>query len=111
MRLGKIIVGGWGDKAFIGIFSSLLDGVTPHRCYEYIQDNTPLLHWASDSDWKRYKRWAKQANIGDISREKVISELEKHRPDIIRVIALNQPESLTWLDNQIAEMKKKLGLK
>lgn len=108
--IGKIIVGGWGDQAFLGILISLLDGVTPHRCYQYIQENTLLLHWAEDKDWSRYKSWAKQANIGDITRERIIAELEKHRPDILRVIALNQPESLTWLDNQIAEMKRKLGL-
>ena len=108
--IGRILAGGWGESVFIGFLISLLDDVTPERCYQYIQENTPLLHWASDKDWTRYRRIAKSANIGDLTKERVISELRKQRPDIARVIILNRPESLIWLDNQITEMKKKLGL-
>lgn len=108
--IGRLIAGGWGDKVFIGFLIRLLDDVTAERCYQYIQDNMQLLHWASDKDWTRYQRIAKSANIGDVTKEEVISELRKYRPDIVRVIIMNQPESLDWLDNQIAEMKEKLGL-
>lgn len=108
--VGKFLAGGWGDRVAIGIFMRLWDDVTPDRAYEYIRDNLKLGYWASDSDWSKYRRMAQAAKIGDLTRDRIIKELEKHRPDIVRVIVLNQPESLTWLDNQIAELKKKLEL-
>ena len=108
--VGRIIAGGWGDRVLIGILMGFLDGITPARAYEYIRDNLRLGYWISDNDWGKYRRMAKGANVADINREKIISELRKHSPDILRVIIMNQPESLTWLDNQIAEIKKKLGV-
>lgn len=109
-RIGKFVTAAWGDRVAIGIFMRLWDDVTPTRAYEYISQDLKLGYWASDSDWEKYRRMAKSANIDDITRERVIAELEKQRPDILRVIIMNQPESLTWLDKQIAEMKEKLGL-
>lgn len=108
--IGRFLAGGWGDRVAIGVFMRLWDNVTPARAYEYISQDLKLGYWVSDSDWKKYRRIAKSANIGDITRERVIAELEKHRPDILRVIIINQPESLDWLDRQVVELKEKLGL-
>lgn len=105
--IGKVIASGFGDRVFIGVFLGLLDNVTPERCYQYIRENMQLLHWASEKDWQRYKKLAKPANIGDLTTERIVSELRKHKPELLGVI-INHPQGLKWLDNQIAEMKKKM---
>lgn len=106
--IGRVIAAGFGDRVLIGILTGSLDGVTPARVYEYIKDDLQLGYWASDSDWRKFRRVAKGANIGDVTSEDVIRELKKANPDILGVI-LNHPEGRSWLDRQIAEMKKKLG--
>jgi len=108
-RFGRFITSGWGDRGLVGLLMAVLENVNDERCYEYITKNMNLLHWASDKDWMRYRKLAKAANIGDIDRARVISELKKSRCDLLGVI-ISTPGGLTWLDKQIAEMKKKLGL-
>ena len=70
--IGKVLAAGFGDRVLSGIIAGALDAVTPQRCYEYIKDNIEVLHWASDSDWQKFRRMAKGANIGDVTSEEVI---------------------------------------
>ena len=107
--IGKILAGGFGEGIAAGVFIGFLDGVTPERVYEYIRDNLELGYWVSEKDWQKAKRLVKQANIGDITREKIVSELRKHRADILGVI-LNDPKGMDWLDKQVSQMKQKLGI-
>lgn len=107
--IGKILASGFGDRVAIGILLGFLDNVSPLRAYEYIQTNLKLGYWVSDEDWQKYKKLAKQANIDEVTKDRIIAELREHRPDILSVI-LNTPKGLEWLDNQISEMKRKLAL-
>ena len=107
--IGRMLTAGFGDRVAIGFFMAMWDNVTPARAYEYIRDDLKLGHWVSDDDWEKYRRMAKPANIGDITTERVIIELRKRHPDLLGVI-LNHPEGRKWLDNQITELKRKLGL-
>lgn len=108
--IGKVLAGGFGDRVAVGILTGLLEGVTPARIYEYIKDDLELGHWLSDSDWQRFQRMAKGANIGNITSEDVIIALRDNCPDILGVI-LNHPSGREWLDRQISKMKERLGLK
>lgn len=108
-KLGRTLALGFGDRVLVGILLGLLDNVSPMRLYEYLRDDLKLGYWISEKDWRKYKRLAKQANIGNITREDVINELREYRPDLLGVL-LNHPQGLTWLDSQIAEMKRKLEL-
>lgn len=105
--IGKFLSAGFGDKVLTGILVGFLDGVTPYRCYEYIKDDIQVFHWASDNHWQKLRRMAKSANIGDITRDDVVKELKKSRPDILGVI-LNDPKGLQWLQTQLDALKKKL---
>lgn len=107
--IGKALAGGFGDRVLIGMLMGFLDNVTQARAYEYIRDGLKLGYWASDSDWRKFRRMAKGANIGSLTSQDVIKELQKHRVDILGVI-LNHPKGREWLDNQIANMKEKLDL-
>lgn len=107
--IGHILTGGWGDRVAVGILMGLLEGVTPYRLYEYIKDDIEPGYWLSDSDWRKFRRMAEGANIGNITSEDVIIALRDNRPDLLGVL-LNHPEGRQWLDNQIAKMKEKLGL-
>ena len=108
--IGKILSFGFGDKVLKGVILGLLNGVTPTRAYEYIETNKQLGYWASDNDWRKFKRMAKGANAGDITSEDIIKELRKSRPEILGII-INHPKGRGWLDEQIAEIKRKLELR
>ena len=107
--IGKILVAGFGDRVLIGVLMGFLDSIMPSRLYEYIRDELKLGYWVPESDWDKYKKLAKQANIADLDTEMVISELRKWRPDLLSVI-INHPQGLSWLDTQVIEMKKRLEL-
>lgn len=107
--IGKILAAGFGDRVLAGIFMGLIEDVTPAIAYEYIRDDTKLGHWVSEEDWQKYRRLAKQANIGNITGDDIIRELGKHRLDILGVI-INHPKGREWLDRQVTEIKKKLEL-
>lgn len=107
--IGKILTAGFGDRVLIGIFMGFLDGVTPARAYEYIKDNIQLGHWVTDSDWNKYNKLVKQANISDITSDDLIKGMRKFHPDILGVI-INTPGGNEWLDRQVVEIKKRLGL-
>ena len=105
--IGGAINAGFGDRLLIGVLMGFLDHIDPYRCYEYIKDNISLLHWVSDDDWKKYSKWAKQVDLDDITKDRVVAKLSKYHPDHLDVI-LNTPGGLDWLDNQITNMKEKL---
>lgn len=107
--LGKILAAGFGDRVLTGIITGALNGVTPHRCYEYIQNDMQLLNQVSDSDLNKYRRLVKSANVGNITIEDIMRELGKHHLDILGVI-INHPKGEEWLDRQVIELKKKLEL-
>lgn len=107
--IGKIISMGFGDKVLTGIIVGILESVTPDRCCEYIDNNMELGHWVSDSEWERFRRMAKGANVRDITSEDIINDLRKHRTDILGVI-INHPEGSKWLQAQVDMMKRKLDL-
>ena len=107
--IGAILAGGWGDKILLGIAVGLLEESTPGGCYEWIRDNRSLLEGVSDEDWTSYKEIAQNVTI-DLTADSIIAELKKHRLDLLGVI-LNHPEGRNWLDRQVAEIKKRLGIK
>lgn len=107
--IGKMLGMGFGDRVLIGALMRALDNVTPERMYEYIRDNIPPFHWALDDDWQKFRKLAKQANAGQITKEQVISALRKYHPGLLGVI-LNTPSGENWLDTQLTEIKRKLGV-
>lgn len=107
--IGKIMAGGFGDRVMIGIIMGLLDGVSPTRCYEYIRDGTELGYWISENSWQKYRGLAKQANVADVTKDRIIDELRKHRLDLLGVI-LNDPGGDAWLDKQVVHLMHKLEL-
>lgn len=107
--IGQIFAGGFGDRVAVGFLVGLLEGVTPARVYEYIKDDIEPGYWLSDNDWRKFRRMAKGANIGNITSEDVIIALRDNCPDLLGVL-LNHPEGRQWLDKQIVKMKERLGL-
>lgn len=107
--IGKILTLGFGDQVLIGMFFGFLKNVTPARCYEYIKNDMQLGHWVTDSQWEKYRKLARKANITSITIENIIKEMRKHRPDLLGII-INTPGGNNWLDLQIKRMKGKLGL-
>lgn len=109
--LGHVLVSGFGDRVLIGVLMSILDDVTPYRCYEYIRDDMELFNWVNEDEGQRYKKMVRQAMAkpGGITKERIIDELRKHRPDLLGVI-INHPGGDEWLGRQIDIMKEKLGL-
>lgn len=111
--IGKVLTGAFGDRVVIGIIMGFWDGVTPKRAYEYIRDDIKLGYWISEEDWQKYRRMARQAkiqaHIGEITRDRIITELRKHRPDLLGVI-INHPQGLDWLDKQVIQLKERMEL-
>ena len=107
--IGKILAGGFGDRVAIGLLMGLWENVGPGRLYEYIRDDIALGYKVTDDEWANYKRMAQAANLGDITAERVIKELRDRRPDLLGVI-LNHPPGRDWLDRQIIQLKKRLGI-
>ena len=107
--IGKLLSAGFGDRVAVGVFMGFLQGVTPGRACEYIRDDIELGYWLSEESWQKYGRLAKSAEIQNVTTEDIIVELRKRRPDLLGVI-LNDLKGRPWLDNQIANMKRKLGL-
>ena len=106
--LGEILTGGFGDKVLVGIAIGLIKKATPEDCYELIRDNRSLFEGVSDEDWAGYREVAKDIKV-EVTSESVISQLRKRRVDLLGVI-LNHPSGMDWLDRQIAELKKKMGV-
>lgn len=104
--LAKIAVAGFGDRALIGVLLGYLKGGSCKRCREYINENKDLLHWASDKEWKMFRRMVKEAKF-DITTKEVITELQRNRPDLVDVIK-NHPQGMAWLEKQVTELKHKL---
>ena len=107
--VGKVLTGGFGDRAAVGFLMGLLDRVSPGRCYEYIRDDKELLHWAKDADMAKYQKLAKRARIQDITRERIDAELRKYHPELWQIIH-DTPGGPAWFDRQIDQMRQKLGL-
>jgi len=107
--IGKIIAMGYGNRVLAGLLVGFLNGITPGRAYEYIRDDLNLGYWVPEKDWERFRRMAGATNIGDITSEDIINQLRKSRPDILGVI-INHPQGRRWLDKQVVELKKKLGI-
>lgn len=104
--IGGVLACGWGDKILLGIAVGLLEESTPKGCYEWIRDNRSLFEDIPDEDWASYREIAKNVNV-DITSDSIISQLRKHRLDLLGVI-LNHPLGIDWLDRQVAEIKKRL---
>ncbi len=107
--VGKVFLSGFGDRALVGFLMGLLDSVSPARCYEYIRNDMQVLHWAKEADLAKYRKWANRARNQDISRERINAALKKYHPELWQVIH-DAPGGPAWFDNQIREMKEKLGL-
>jgi len=107
--VGKVLTGGFGDRALVGFLMGLLDRVSPARCCEYIKNDMEFLHWAKEADLAKYQKWAKRARIQDISRERINAELKKYHPELWQVIH-DTPGGPAWFDRQIEQMRQKLGL-
>ena len=105
--VGRVISIGFGDRVLTGVLVGMLEMATPSGCYQWIMENHSLVERVSDSDWARYAGLAKGTQIV-LSRERVISELKKNRPDLLGII-LNTPGGLDWLDSQLAVITKKLS--
>lgn len=108
-HVGKILASGFGDRVLAGIFLGFLENITPARAYEYIKDNKQLGYWMKEATWEKFRRMTKDVNVGNITFKDIADELRKSRPDILSVI-INTPGGSKWLDTQILEVKKKLGL-
>lgn len=106
--IGKIALGGWGDRIVVGFLLRIFEKITPGQIYTYIEKDKSLFHWATERQWAAFRKRAKQVNFDEITRERVIAELEKRRLDLLGTI-INHPNGLKWLDAQIAEVKKKLS--
>ena len=106
--VGKVLLGGFGDRGAIGFLMGVLDSVSPGRCYEYIRDDMELLHWAKEADLAKYQKLAKRARIQDITRERINAALLKYHPELWQVIH-DTPGGPAWFDRQIEQMKEKLG--
>lgn len=104
--IGGVLADGWGDKILVGIAVGLLEESTPEGCYEWIRDNRSLVGDVSDEDWASYREMAQNVNV-EITADGIMSQLKKHRLDLLGVI-LNHPEGKNWLDRQVAEIKRRL---
>jgi len=112
-KVGKVLLGGFGDRGAIGFLMGILDSVSPPRCYEYIRDDLALLHWAKEEDLAKYKRWARRAHIdlskmGPVTTEDVMASLLKYHPQLWQVIH-DTPGGTAWFDRQIEKLKLKLA--
>lgn len=108
-RLGGIIMGGFGDRALIGFLMGLLDDVTLDEFYLFIKEKKELLGEVSPEDWETYSRLAQDANLGDITTERILEEFKKYHPDFLQILT-NQPGAMEWLDGQVVIIKQRLGL-
>lgn len=106
--IGKVILGGWGDRIVVGFLLGIFDKITPGQIYDYIEKDKFLFHWATEGQWTAFRKRVKQVNLDEITRERVIAELEKRRLDLLGTI-INHPNGLKWLDAQITELKKRLS--
>jgi len=106
--IGRVLLGGWGDKVVIGFLMGILDKITPEQIISYIQKDKYLFSWATERQWAAFRRRVKEVNFDEITRERVLDELGKRRLDLAGAI-INQPKGPKWLDNQIAEVKKRLS--
>lgn len=106
--IGRVVLGGWGDKVVIGFLLGILDKITPEQIISYIQNDKFLFHWAAEKQWAAFRSRTKQVNFDEITRVRVLDELRKRRLDLVGAI-INHPKGPKWLDNQIAEVKKKLS--
>ena len=106
--IGKVVLGGFGDRIVVGALLGILDKITPEEIYAYIEQDKFLFHWATERQWAAFRKTAKRVNLDEITRERVIAELEKRRLDLLGTI-INRPNGLKWLDAQITELKKRLS--
>jgi len=106
--IGRVLLGGWGDKMVVGFLREIFDRITPGQIISYIQEDKSLFYWAKEKHWAAFRRRVKEVNFNEITRERVLDELGKRRLDLAGAI-INQPKGPKWLDNQIAEVKKRLS--
>ncbi len=105
--IGKVILGGFGDRIVVGFLLGIFEKITPDQIYAYIKEDKFLFHWATENQWDAFRKRAKQVNFDAITIERVIAELEKRRLDLLGVI-LNHPNGMLWLQRQVDEVKQKL---
>lgn len=106
---GQILAFGFGNRTLLGALTTLFDDVTPYQCYEYIRDNKGLFDFVSDDAWQEYRELASSANLEIIEEEKLNAVLRKFRPDLLQII-INDPKGQEWIQQQIADLNRKLGL-
>lgn len=108
-KFGGVIAGAFGPEAAMGFLIGLLDDVDPDQCYDFIINNQPLFPDVSDEDWVKFSKMAKQANLYDVDTARIIAEIKANRIDLYGLI-INTPNGVTWLNNQVTELRSKLQL-
>lgn len=104
-----IMRSGWGEKIAIGALIGFLDIVTPQMAYEYICAHTDLFGHVSEEDWAKYREMTEGTFLSGFDTERVKLELKKQRLDLFSIITYT-PGGLEWLDDQVNQLREKLGL-
>ncbi len=107
--LGKILAFGFGPDVLKGFIPAYLAKIPIDSCIEYITTNRDLLSNVSDNDWLILRKISQAAKI-DISRQYIMDQLLKSRPDLWAII-YNTPGGIEWLDQQVTNCKAKLALR
>lgn len=107
-RVGRILIGGFGDRVAIGYLFGYLEEVTPDELYSYIKDNKSLFENVSEEDWAKWRGLARTARIGEITLERILKEFRKRRFDLVSVIENCDPEQ-AWIEAQVSELHKKIA--
>ena len=107
--VGRILRGGWAEKIANGILIGYLEPVTPQQVYEYISSSRNLFDSLSEEEWAHYREQTQGISLSGIDTARVHAELNKRRNDLFQLIT-NTPGGLEWLDNQLSQLLKNLGL-
>lgn len=104
-----LIPKGRRDRVVISFLLGLLEDVEPEECYRYIVGNIPLVNTDTSMDWQKYGQWARECNLDSVNTERILLELEKHRPDLHQFLT-DCPGGVAWLDRQVKDLRIKLSI-
>lgn len=108
-NIGKIAVGGFGEKAIQGLLMSMLNELTPEKAYSYITTDSQLLKRVNEVQWHKFSNMAHKANLKPITMDIVRNFLSEKRIDLLSIV-VNTPNGEEWLSKQVDFVNTKLGL-
>ena len=106
-KLSGFLLGAFGPGVVRGIIGYYLEQIPPAECRKYILENKSLLASVTEKQWDTVRKAAKTSRM-NLTYEEVITQLQKHRPDVLGIISTTNG-GVMWLRRQVKEAQQKIS--